>query len=634
MDGIRDAMKMNFGQVLVGDRIHNAPYELHFLVDAYCHKACIANVGRGEHPTHLPNKVARAIHLGYHNNWILDNLPSASKSEDDLSVKTAFHGGFPVGFVGDDGYAYLHNHVNIEVVYRNDIPDDYYIIVQFVVQPFSIHHDIEPFLRSEAWGKDVAEISKPIPSCDVSAVSRYGYMNHTTYNMTATRPPQLASGKVLFTYDVIWVEDPHLTWSSRWDSYLDTGSPWSASRQKLAANAVVFAGLLAVIFVFKLRRHASQYSSLPAAPASNDLLNSSGEDDDSIMDHEPDWKLVFSNVVRPPTTCPLVLCVCCGTGAQLLCTTTVTLFFASLGYMSPARRGRIVMVPILLFCLFGIVAGYTSARFHKTFGGFQDRRTTFWTAIGFPGLCAIVFFVTNLCAILQVRSTQAVPLSTVVVLLVVWLSVLAPLVFLGAAIGNWQGKILFPTQETRSPMLAEEEELHSIPFALLLCGAVPFGLFFNELGDYLGVIWNYQVSYKPGFDFLLFILLLIIAAEVAAVFHCVQLIDGCKHRWWWRSFASGGGVALWVFLYSVHFFGSHVYPKSWSFCIYYFGFMSFFCSCIFLALGFVGLVVALAFNRICFAAFQKESLSDNHHTETELPLIVVVEATPAFEVEE
>jgi transmembrane 9 superfamily protein 2/4 len=32
--------------------------------------------------------------------------------------------------------------------------------------------------------------------------------------------PQLASGRVLFTYDVIWIENTELKWASRWDIYL------------------------------------------------------------------------------------------------------------------------------------------------------------------------------------------------------------------------------------------------------------------------------------------------------------------------------------------------------------------------------------------------------------------------------
>ena len=47
----------------------------------------------------------------YHNNWIVDNLPSAHKVEDEEESSTRYWHGFPVGYVSDkDQKAYIHNH--------------------------------------------------------------------------------------------------------------------------------------------------------------------------------------------------------------------------------------------------------------------------------------------------------------------------------------------------------------------------------------------------------------------------------------------------------------------------------------------------------------------------------------------
>jgi len=47
----------------------------------------------------------------------------------------------------------------------------------------------------------------------------------------------------------------------------------------------------------------------------------------------------------------------------------ITLFFACLGFLSPANRGSLGSTAIVLFIFLGLPAGYVSARVYKTFGG-------------------------------------------------------------------------------------------------------------------------------------------------------------------------------------------------------------------------------------------------------------------------
>jgi hypothetical protein len=48
----------------------------------------------------IPNKVGMAIHLNYHNNWIVDDYP----------MTTRYSQGFHIGFITNDaGKAYIHN---------------------------------------------------------------------------------------------------------------------------------------------------------------------------------------------------------------------------------------------------------------------------------------------------------------------------------------------------------------------------------------------------------------------------------------------------------------------------------------------------------------------------------------------
>ena len=98
----------NLGEFLSGDRIENSPYRIEMKKDMFCEQVCISHLGRVEAKGVSPSKVVRAIRKEYHNNWIVDNLPSASKMEDDKKSYTKYFHGFPVGFIAsDDKKAYV-----------------------------------------------------------------------------------------------------------------------------------------------------------------------------------------------------------------------------------------------------------------------------------------------------------------------------------------------------------------------------------------------------------------------------------------------------------------------------------------------------------------------------------------------
>lgn len=54
-----------------------------------------------------------------------------------------------------------------------------------------------------------------------------------------------------------------------------------------------------------------------------------------------------------------------GSGVQLLGCSMVTLFFALLGMLSPASRGALMTVSIVVWLCMGLVSGYYSARMYK-----------------------------------------------------------------------------------------------------------------------------------------------------------------------------------------------------------------------------------------------------------------------------
>jgi transmembrane 9 superfamily protein 2/4 len=548
----------NLGEFLAGDRIESSPYLLKMKEEMYCQQLCISNLGRGEQRGMTPNKVVKAVRKEYHNNWIVDNLSAASKVEDDATITTRYWQGFPVGFIAEDSHlAYVHNHVNIEIMYH-PVEDEVgkYRVVRFTAEPFSISHDFVPIDDAEediTQGDDAipkmvewATIKSPVASCNPNVP--IAERSHTNYEMVTDigREPQLASGKVLFTYDVHWEENYDLHWASRWDIYLsmDNAIPAKVHWLSIANSLVivcVLSAMIVAILLRNLRQDLARYNRLATDEEKADDLEEKG------------WKLVHADVFRPPSFSPLLLSVCCGTGAQLLCMTFWTIIFSAFGFLSPARRGALLMAELLFYVLMGVVSGYVTARFYKTFKGKAWQKATVCTALGFPGLCFICFFLMDIMA-WSYGSTDAVPFTTILVLLVLWFGISTPLVFLGAYFGYKQDAMEFPVKTSSIPrQIPDQPWFMGVPFTLMIGGILPFGACFVELYFILASVWMDYYYYVFGFLLLVFVILILTFAEITLLFNYFQLCNEDYH-WWWRSFGTAGSTASYVFLYSFVYF--------------------------------------------------------------------------------
>jgi len=593
----------NLGEFLVGDRIESSPYRLNMKQEMYCEQVCISNMGRGEQKGVSPNKVVRAIRKNYHNNWIVDNIPGASKVEDDKTVTTRYWQGFPVGFIASDTKkAYVHNHVNIEVQYHStETEAEKARIVRFTIEPFSVKHDFEASTDDDDDAPEgdiidkpfkVADIQNPIESCNPKTAK-----DHTRYEMVYAkgREPQPASGRVLFTYDVIWTENKQLHWASRWDVYLSMDNAIPAKVHWLSiANSlvivIVLSAMIAAILVRNLRRDFSRYNRLATDEEKAEDLEEFG------------WKLVHADIFRPPSFSPLILAVCCGTGAQLLCTTVVTIFFSAMGFLSPANRGALIMAQLLLYVLMGSIAGYVTARLYKTFKGKSWQKATAVAAFGFPGIAFVLFLIMNVVALSQ-GSSDAVPFLTMLVLLVLWFGISTPLVFAGAYFGYKQDAIEYPVNTSSIPrQIPDQPWFMGVPFTLIVGGILPFGACFVELYFILASVWMDQYYYVFAFLLLVFLILIITCAEITVLF-CYFQLCGENYHWWWRSFSTAGSTGLYVFLYSFVYF-KQLEANSLATYVLYFGYMGLSSLGLFLMTGFVGVTSCLLFNKTIFASIK------------------------------
>jgi transmembrane 9 superfamily protein 2/4 len=169
------------------------------------------------------------------------------------------------------------------------------------------------------------------------------------------------------------------------------------------AIVLLLTGIVAMIMMRTLRRDFNRYN----------------EQDKEDLQEESGWKLVHADVFRPPPNA-ILLCSSLGMGMQLLVMSTIAIFCAMLGFLSPANRGSLMIALVLLFLLFGIVAGYSTARTHKAFGGTAWQRVTLTTALGFPGFIFSVLLILN-SAVSTTGSANTVSAASMVTVLSLWL---------------------------------------------------------------------------------------------------------------------------------------------------------------------------------------------------------------------
>ena len=610
----------NLGEFLIGDRIESSPFRIRMLEDMYCQQVCVEKVGSVPNEK-FKDKVHKLILQNYHNNWFVDGLPAASKIENKDYVSLEYTQGFPVGFVDETDPKtgiYIYNHVNIELTYHESDAGNYRI-VGFTVEPFSIHHTFEFIDKDKAnaanddddnnRAKDeskievdadannqfkVVDILYPIDSCDAKKDKI-----HTDFQMLANSQvkPQLAGGKVLFTYDVIWKENKNLLWASRWDIYLQMGYSQTQNKKIMRvhwlsiANSSIFVILLSAmlvsVLVRNLRRDLARYNRLATDEEKTEELEEYG------------WKLVHADVFRPPSK-PLLLAVSVGTGIQILLMLFFSIVFSIVGFLSPVKRGSLLVAQIVLYVLLGSVAGYITARIYKTFKGKSWQYATIATAFGFPGICFLVFFILNIVAKVQ-NSTDAVPIQYMILLLFLWLGISTPLVFFGAYLGFKQDPVTFPVTTSNIPrQIPDQPWFMNSLFVFVMAGLLPFISCFFELYFIMSSIWMEKYYYIFGLLFVVFLILLITCCETTILFTYFQLC-GEDYHWWWRSFCTSGSVAFYIWVYSFKYFNS-LHTSSFATYFLYHSYMTLASLAMFLMTGAIGMLTTLWFNKVIYSS--------------------------------
>ena len=567
----------NLGEFLTGNKIQSSAYHINMLTETFCQKTCQIEMTKVE-----AAKLKLHIKYGYHNNWIIDNLPSAAVGLNAATgeLKKHYAGGFPIGFISSDTkMTYVFNHVNIIIDYHQRDPAvEKFRVVGFSVEPASIAHE---FQGGYDWDGQVKEgLTKPLTTC----------VPNTHMDRNGIKENQLVKPdtKILYTYDVIWKESP-VAWSSRWDVYLSEDHlvpaqvHWYSITNSILV--VLFLSLLVIsVLVRNLRRDIAAY---------NDLAILADEEQNEEMD-ETGWKLVHADVFRPPENMPMLYCVVVGSGVQMGLTILLCIVFSAVGFLSPARRGSLMNGILVFYILCGIFAGYVSSRLYKAFKGRLWQLCTVITATLFPGVAFLLFLFFNV-ILFFLHSSASAPFLDVIILAAMWCCVSIPLVFLGAYFGYKKEAIEFPTVTSTIARAIPPPPLLLHPkICMIVAGVVPFAAAYVELFFIMTSLWMDQYYYVFGFTLIVYGILILTCAEITVLLVYYQLCAE-NHRWWWFAFLAPGSTALYTFLYSMFWFKSLEASRMLMTYLLYFGYMAMICGAMLLVVGTVGALTSLWF---------------------------------------
>ena len=459
-----------------------------------------------------------------------------------------------------------------------------------------------------------------------------------------------------YTYSVYFQEDTSIDWSRRWDLYFVNQEEGSKIHWLAIINSLIICGLLTgivlMIFAKTIRTDIKSYkdamaekgegrlrrlgrkaagtagpgagSTTPTAsekmPVSSvgagagagaglldpaeggadmnaldaDILSS----EDEAIEDVTGWKLLHGDVFRKPRfgslLAPLV-----GSGMQLLFMAFGLVFLSAVGVLNPSFRGGFISFGVGLFVFAGLFSGYFSARVYRTFDGQNWRRNMIVTAILFPGLLFSAVFVLNLFVWAQASST-AIPFGTLVGILLLWLCIQMPLVYVGSwygyvRVGAWE----HPTKTSSVPRQIPNQAWYIRDIrSVLLAGLIPFAVIFIELLFVFQSLWQDKSGYYYVFGFLAVVstILVLTIAEVTVVTIYIQLCSE-NYNWWWQSFLVGGGSSIWVFLYCVWYYFAKLHITGFVSSLLFFS-HSFIACCVYALLtGTVGFLSTYAFMR-------------------------------------
>jgi transmembrane 9 superfamily protein 1 len=400
---------------------------------------------------------------------------------------------------------------------------------------------------------------------------------------------------VKFTYSAKWKETDK-TFSQRMEKY----SKYSFLPQYLeihwfsiinsCVTVLLLTGFLATILMRVLK---------------NDFIKYSRDEEAADEQEETGWKYIHGDVFRYPAHKSL-FCAVLGSGTQLLALAIFIFMLSLVGVFYPYNRGSLYTALVVIYALTSGIAGYTASSFYKQLEGTNWVRNILYTGALFCGPLFLTFSFLNTVAIFY-NATAALPFGTIVVIILIWTIITAPLLVLGGIAGkNSKAEFQAPCRTTKFP-----REIPSLPWyrstvpQMAMAGFLPFSAIYIELYYIFASVWGHKVYTIYSILFIVFIILIIVTAFITIALTYFQLAVE-DHEWWWRAVLCGGSTGVFIFGYCFYYYYARSDMSGFMQTSFFFGYMACICFGFFLMLGSVGFRASYLFVRHIYQSIKCE----------------------------
>ncbi|KAH9244188.1 hypothetical protein BASA81_018422 [Batrachochytrium salamandrivorans] len=360
------------------------------------------------------------------------------------------------------------------------------------------------------------------------------YNNNPVLLDTSTQ----VSMDIVFTYSVEWVQS-NITFETRFDQFLESSFfehniHWFSIINSFMM-VIFLVGVVTVILLRTIKRDFSRYEH------EEGLL-----DIDRDLGDEYGWKLVHGDVFRAPSHLTLFSALN-GVGLQLILMAFFVIIATIAGNLY-VERATMLTASIFIYALTSIVAGYYSGSIYTKFSGKRWIVAMMASSLIWPGTVSTTAFLINFIAIYY-QTSRAIPFTTMLAILAIWIFLVFPLTLLGAIVGrNWAGALNSPCRINPIPRPIPDRTWYAEPsFVILAGGLLPFGAVFIELYFIFTSFWEYKIYYVYGFMLLVYVILIIVTGCVSIVSTYV-LLNAEDHRWRWTMY--GTFQTVWYFGYT------------------------------------------------------------------------------------
>ncbi|KAI6661567.1 Transmembrane 9 superfamily member 1 [Oopsacas minuta] len=349
-----------------------------------------------------------------------------------------------------------------------------------------------------------------------------------------------APTRIDFFYSVTW-QAANTRYEDRAKLQLDFFPKAKQIHWMSVINSTILVLLLVVVMVKTLYKNLRQ-----------DLTSYNVDRPDEIIE-DYGWKLISGDIFRYPQHM-MLLCAILGSGSQFILLGLTLLFFESAGVLSQNHHGSVNALTILLYAFMSCLSGFISSACYKKFGG----DLWYWNIVLTFAIFFVPFFLIwsmiNSVA-WMFNSTQALPISTILLLFLLWFIVGLPLTILGGICGkNMMSTFQAPCRTKKFPREIPAQPWYNKSwFYMLVGGFLPFSAISIEIYYIYLTLWGRQYFALYGITLLLFVILLLVAACISITLTYFQLSLEDYH-WWWRSMYSVGSLSLFVLSYALYFY--------------------------------------------------------------------------------